>query len=46
MVCGLVASELIREEQNRPDEADVSADEAFEFFNQDGNEFIERGDLE
>jgi len=46
MVGGLVASEVLREANNLPVDSEVSADEAFEFFNQDGNDFIERGDME
>ena len=42
-VAGLLSSEALKDE--RSDE-DVLADEAFEFFDADGNGVIQRGDIE
>jgi len=46
MVAGLVASEVMRDEKQLAVDADVSADEAFEFFDVDGDGKIQRGDIE
>jgi len=46
MVAGLVASEVMRNDRNLPTDSNISADEAFEFFDVDGNDVIERGDIE
>jgi len=46
MVAGLVAAEVMRDEKSLPLDTEVSADEAFEFFDVDGNGVIQRGDIE
>lgn len=46
MVAGLVASEVMRDEKNLECDAEVPADEAFEFFDVDGDGKIQRGDIE
>jgi len=46
MVAGLVASEVMKDEKNLAVDSEISADEAFEFFDVDGNDVIERGDIE
>ena len=43
-VAGLVSSEVLQDPKNT--EQEIPADEAFEFFDVDGNGCIERGDLE
>ena len=42
-VAGLLSSEALRDERS---DQDVLADEAFEFFDADGNGVIQRGDIE
>merc|ERR1719187_1371091 len=46
MVAGLVASEVMRDEKQLAVDADIAADEAFEFFDVDGDGKIQRGDVE
>lgn len=46
MVAGLVASEVMRDEKNLEADCEVPADEAFEFFDVDGDGKIQRGDIE
>jgi len=46
MVAGLVASEVMRDERQLAVDQHIEADEAFEFFDIDGNGKIERGDIE
>ena len=43
-VAGLVSSEVLKNPKKGGQ--DVSADEAFEFFDVDGNGYIQKGDLE
>jgi len=45
-VAGLVASEVMKDEKKLAVNEDVTADEAFEFFDVDGNGKIQRGDIE
>ena len=42
-VAGLLSSEALKDERS---DQDVVADEAFEFFDADGNGIIQRGDIE
>ena len=43
-VAGLVSSEVLRDPKKA--EKDIPADEAFEFFDVDGNGDIQKGDIE
>ena len=43
-VAGLVSSEVLKDPKKG--EQNISADEAFEFFDVDGNGYIQKGDLE
>jgi len=45
-VAGLVASEVMKDEKKLASDETITADEAFEFFDVDGNGVIQRGDIE